>query len=434
MSASPEVRGNRTSPRGSLRSHVPALTGVRAVAALLVVGTHAAFATGQLTHGYLGAIYARLEIGVAIFFALAGFLLFRPWVRAAATASPPPSLAHYARRRWRRIMPAYVVAVLATFAVYTVFTPGPNPGQSWLGLLRYLTLTQIYTDNFLVTYLHTGLSQMWSLAVEVSFYAALPGLAYVLLRRTGEWQPRATLVRLAALAAVTPIWLVIANTTDLLPNSAGMWLPAHLASFVGGMALAVLGTLGTRWRARTTLPIAGALYLVAATPLGGVIVGADPAWAPVTKALLYATIAMLVVGPLALNQRDDAYTRALSSRPMVWLGEISYEIFLLHVPIMAVTMSLVLRWPLFTGSMAGLYATTLALTIPLAWALHRFTREDPPVTPASPAQGATAPTPARGVTPRPSPRGSAPRPSVTILRERTPDHSQIRRRPSLLAQ
>ena len=46
-------------------------------------------------------------------------------------------------------MPGYVVAVMATFAVYTVFTPGPNPGQTWHGLLRYLTLTQIYTDNYL---------------------------------------------------------------------------------------------------------------------------------------------------------------------------------------------------------------------------------------------------------------------------------------------
>ena len=76
-------------------------------------------------------------------------------------------------------MPGYVVTVLATFALYTVFTPGPNPGQTWHGLLRYLTLTQIYTDNYLDRrYLHTGLSQMWSLAVEVSFYAVLPGLAY----------------------------------------------------------------------------------------------------------------------------------------------------------------------------------------------------------------------------------------------------------------
>ncbi len=193
---------------------------MRAVAALLVVGTHAAFATGQLTHGYLGGIYARLEIGVAIFFVLSGFLLFRPWVLAAASGTPPPQLTRYTRNRLRRIMPGYLVAVLATFAVYTVFTPGPNPGQTWDGLLRYLTLTQVYTDNFLATYLHPGLSQMWSLAVEVSFYAVLPGLAYVLLRvrRPIAWRPVRTLTGLAALGAVAPAWLLIAHTTDALPK------------------------------------------------------------------------------------------------------------------------------------------------------------------------------------------------------------------------
>lgn len=370
--ASLEARGNRVLPGRATPSHAPALTGMRAVAALLVVGTHAAFATGQLTHGYLGAIYARLEIGVAIFFALSGFLLFRPWVHAAASDSEPPPLARYARHRFRRIMPAYLVVVLTTFAVYTVFTPGPNPGQTWHGLLRYLTLTQIYSDNFLLTYLHPGLSQMWSLAVEVSFYAVLPALAYLMLRRRAAWRPAVILTRLAALAAVTPVWLLIADTTDLLPNSAGMWLPAHLACFTGGMALAVLEVLGTRWRARATLPLVVVLYLAAATPLGGVILGADPAWAPVTKACLYATIATLVVGTVVLAL-PNRFAQFLGSRPLVWLGEISFEVFLLHVVVMAIVMNLVLRWPLFTGSLAGLYLATLTITIPLAWALHRHT-------------------------------------------------------------
>ncbi|OBB01504.1 acyltransferase [Mycobacteriaceae bacterium 1482268.1] len=370
MSASPTARGSRVQRGGASRSNIPALTGLRAVAALLVVGTHAAFATGALTHGYLGAIFARLEIGVAIFFALSGFLLFRPWVIAATTATPPPSLARYARHRFRRIMPAYVVAVLATFGVYTVFTPGPNPGQTWHGLVRYLTLTQIYTDNYLVTLLHPGLSQMWSLAVEASFYAALPALAWLVLRRGAR--PSAALTRLAAMAAVTPAWLIVAHTTDLLPNSAGTWLPAHIACFVGGMTLAVLAAIGTRWRVGVTLPVAAALYLAVATPIGGAILGGDPAWVPVTKALFYASIAMLVVGTAVLGPASR-YTRILGSRPMVRLGEISYEIFLLHVAVMAVVMSLVLRWPLFTGSLVTLYLVTLGVTIPLAWTLHRFT-------------------------------------------------------------
>ena len=113
-------------------------------------------------------------------------------------------------------MPAYLVTVLATFAVYTVFTPAPNPGQTWSGLLRYLTLTQIYTDNYVLTYLHPGLSQMWSLAVEVAFYAVLPILAYLLLTVLcrGRWQPEVLLAGLFGLAAVSPLWLIVVNSTD----------------------------------------------------------------------------------------------------------------------------------------------------------------------------------------------------------------------------
>ena len=372
MSASPEASGIATLRSDAAQSRIPALTGMRAIATLLVIGTHAAFATGKLTHGYLGAIYARLEVGVAVFFVLSGFLLFRPLAAAAASGGPLPDTARYFRHRVRRIAPAYLVVVLATFELYVVFTPGPNPAQTWHGLLRYLTLTQIYTDDYLVTYLHPGLSQMWSLAVEASFYAALPALAYVLLRMRAGWRPGRTLADLALLGAIAPGWLLIA-ASGVLPNSAGMWLPAHLGCFAGGMALAVLHIRGARWRARTALASAAALFLVVATPVGGAIIGPDPVWVPAAKSLLYAAIATLAVGALVLGDWPR-YGRILSSRPMTWLGQISYEIFLLHVVVMAVTMHVVLRWQLFTGSLLGLYLATLMVTVPLAWALHAVTR------------------------------------------------------------
>jgi len=377
MSASLEARDDATRAGGPSQasSRTPALTGVRAVAALLVVGTHAAFATGYLTHGFVGVVYARLEVGVAIFFVLSGFLLFRPWVRATAGGAPSPSVPRYARRRVRRVVPAYVVTVIATFEIYTVFTPGPNPGQSWHGLLRHLTFTQVYTADSRTTILHPGLTQMWSMAVEVAFYAVLPVLAYLLLQVLcrGEWRPRRILAGLGGLALVSPVWIFLVHGADVLPNSATMWLPAHLTWFLGGMALAVLQTHGARCSAKIAIPLTLTLYLLVATPIGGALLGPEQVWQPVVKSMLYAAVGTLAVAPLALDS-PSWYSRVLASRPMVWLGEISYEIFLLHVVIMALVMHLVLRWPLFTGSMPGLMVATLALTIPAAWGLNRVTR------------------------------------------------------------
>ena len=186
----------RLEAQGGLESvaapeRVASLTGIRAVAALLVVATHAAYTTGKYTHGYVGLVYSRMEIGVPIFFVLSGFLLFGPWVKATAAGGrlavgPPlcvaPGAADHAGIRGhggRGVL------------LYHFRDAGPNPGHTWIGFLRNLSLTQIYTDQYMYSYLHQGLTQMWSLAVEVAFYVVLPLLAWLLLvvlcRR--RWRP-----------------------------------------------------------------------------------------------------------------------------------------------------------------------------------------------------------------------------------------------------
>jgi peptidoglycan/LPS O-acetylase OafA/YrhL len=363
----------------STAERVASLTGVRAVAALLVVLTHAAYTTGEYAQGFTGLVYSRMEIGVPIFFVLSGFLLFRPWVEAAARGGPPPAVRRYAWHRVRRIMPAYVVTVVAAYLVYHFRTAGPNPGHTWLGLFRNLTLTQIYTDNYLYSYLHQGLTQMWSLAVEAAFYVVLPLIAYVLIVVLcgRAWRPRLLLAGLAAFAAVSPLWLWLVHSVDWLPDGAQLWLPTYLAWFIGGMLLAVLQATGARVYALAAIPVAVVCYLIASTPIAG-----EPTTSPaelreaLAKTAFYAVIATLTVAPLALGDRGW-YSRMLASRPMVFLGEISYEIFLIHLVTMEVVMVEILRYPIYTGSVLWLFVGTMVVTIPLAWLLHRCTRVRP---------------------------------------------------------
>jgi peptidoglycan/LPS O-acetylase OafA/YrhL len=374
LSTGLEVQGGLESV--SKAERVASLTGIRAVAALLVMLTHAAYTTGKYNHGYVGLMYSRMEIGVPIFFVLSGFLLFGPWVRAVASDGSPPSVRRYAWHRVRRIMPAYVVAVLAAYLLYHWRTAGPNPGHSLIGLLRNLTLTQIYTDNYLYSYLHQGLTQMWSLAVEVAFYVVLPLMAYLLIvvlcRR--RWRPGLLLAGLAGFALITPAWLILVHTTDFLPDGAQLWLPTYLAWFIGGMVLAVLQPLGVRAYAMACIPLALVSFFIASTPIAG-----EPTTSPnelreaLVKAAFYAVIATLLVAPLALGDRGW-YAKFLASRPMVFLGEISYEIFLIHLIAMELVMVEILRFPIYTGSIFVLFLGTLLVTVPLAWLLHRFTR------------------------------------------------------------
>ncbi len=141
--------------------------------------------------------------------------------------------------------------------------------------------------------------------------------------------------------------------------------------------LAVWQPMGVRCYAFAAIPLAVICYFIVSTPIAGAPT-TSPASLPeaIWKTVFYAVIATLAVAPLALGGAEASgwYYRLLASRPMVWLGEISYEIFLIHLVTMEFAMVYIVRAHVYTGSMLNLFVATLVVTIPLAWLLHRFTR------------------------------------------------------------
>ncbi|MCF3938621.1 MULTISPECIES: acyltransferase family protein [Gordonia] len=358
-----------------MAARIPSLTGIRTIAALAVCLTHAAFWTGHYTDDFAGRLLSRFEIGVALFFVLSGYLLFSPWVDALAGRRGQPSVGRYFWHRARRILPAYWLTVLAVYALFLVYTPpdAAPTGTGWSGFARNMTLTQVYG----LGHLHSGLTQMWSLAAEVVFYLVLPviagGLTLICRHR---WRPDLLIVGLVALMSVSPIWsVVVAGSTDLSPT-ARLWAPAFFGWFVAGMLLAVVGRLVSRWDPTISVAVAVGPFLLSGTAIAGEpTITPTTASATIVKHLLYVVVAVGVIGPLTIRGGDgrDWWARLCGSRPMVWFGEISYEFFLVHLVVLEVVMDLI-GWRVFSGSTAVAFLLTSAISVPVAWLLRRITR------------------------------------------------------------
>lgn len=363
------------------RDWFPGLHAVRALGAACVVGTHVGFYTGRTLHGPFAGTLARLDAGVALFFVLTGFLLFRPYVLAARGDRPRPGTRRYLRHRALRILPAYWAVVLVCMALLPPL--GATPPLS--DLLHHLTLTQVYGLGIQ----HTGLTQAWSLCVEVSFYLLLPLLARLILRGRGSrWTYAVLLVLAVGSAAWTP-YLTATNAIDV--RIAGQWLPGFLDWFIAGMALALAqvqlaaGGAG-RWLRRledlatapgTCWAAALAVFAIATSSLAGPTsiradIDAPTPSSVLVKNLLYLVAAALVVLPLVLGDQEQGLARRLlASAPARFLGEISYGVFLWHLAVLEAVVR-VRHQPLFSGSWVVTFLLVWGATLPVAWASYRF--------------------------------------------------------------
>jgi peptidoglycan/LPS O-acetylase OafA/YrhL len=348
----------------------PALNAVRAAGALMVVLTHAAFNTGRINDGWVGAMLARFDFGVTLFFVLSGFLLSRPWFLAAALGRPGPSGRHYLWKRALRILPLYWVVVVVAFLVDPL-----NDDATWEDWVSQLTLTQLYRHDLLAS----SLTQMWSLCTEVAFYLVLPLLCVLLTgRRPTTLRLRRVLGGAGLLSVAGVVWQVVVAQIPGYEAHYAQWLPGFLPWFMIGTAFAAVSadlTVHPRQHPLERLGrdlvgcwiLAVAIFALACSPLAGPRLLLTPdGWQAGAKIVLYAAAGAFFVLPLVFGpEREGSARRQLCGPIPVWLGDISYGIFAIHM----IVLTVVFRWldlAVFTGRFLTVALLTTAITLVLA--------------------------------------------------------------------
>lgn len=300
----------------------PDIEGLRAVAILTVLAHHAGL---PLHGGY---------IGVDVFFVISGYLITGLLVKELWSTGRISWL-RFVGRRIRRLLPAAVLVIAVTAAVSFVVVPGLRRRDIGIDLMAAAG----YVVNWVfasreVDYLASDtkpspVQHFWSLAVEEQFYVVWPLLLILLalvVRRPGR---RAVLVALGALVAASFAWSVWYSHTDVRPafftTTTRVWelgIGALLAVALAGRARP---EVARRWAAPLGWAALAALLAVAVLLPGGID------W-PSFWALL-PTVPTAILLWVGWQGAANGPVRVLGSRPMVWVGGLSYSIYLWHWPV-----------------------------------------------------------------------------------------------------
>jgi peptidoglycan/LPS O-acetylase OafA/YrhL len=295
----------------------------------------------------LGTLFASGASGVPFFFILSGMVL--TW-----SARPGTSAAVFWRRRAARVLPNHVVTWLVVLAMTAVAGLGFAAGPALTGLV----LLQSWVPD--EAYYFGGNTPAWSLSCELAFYAVFPVLL-PLLRRVPP--PRLGWV---AAGLVGGIWLVPLLS---LPMSDGLaywfvWIfPVTRAlEFALGIVVALLVASG-RWRG-PSLRVAAVLALTAylTVPL---------VWERWEWVAWTAGPFALLIGAAAASESHGNGSSILASRPMVWLGTISFAFYLVHLPVISVLGRLLGHDTSAPRALVSI-AVMLSCAVLAAWLLHRL--------------------------------------------------------------
>jgi peptidoglycan/LPS O-acetylase OafA/YrhL len=339
----PEVGGleSAAQPQGKGAAvRFPCFDGYRAIAALCVLVTHVGFTSGLNGRSSFGAYTARMDIGVAIFFVISGFLLYRPFVAARFSDRAGPAVVPYFWRRALRIFPAYWVALTIVIFVLDRGTRDLESLTLWYGLVH------IYSFDHVIG----PIVQSWSLGTEISFYVFLPAYAWFMSRVIGGGSERrrlrTELIALAVMYVSAFVFRSVFLTADASPRVNGTvtkWLLANLDLFALGMLLAVVSVWVSRGEGRRAplgvdrprapvvcWALAALAFWVVSTRLDlpRQTIDFEPL-GELAQQFLYGLIALLLLIPGVFGAQDRGIVRAFLRHPVLQaLGLISYGLYL----------------------------------------------------------------------------------------------------------
>jgi peptidoglycan/LPS O-acetylase OafA/YrhL/Flp pilus assembly protein TadD len=307
----PDSTGPGLAAQGDYR---PALDGLRAVAILMVIAYHDRVLRG----GFLG---------VDVFFVLSGFLitsiLLREW-NATGTIRLP----RFYARRFLRLAPALCLFVFVAWALVHWIKPGLSGQLSG----RWAGLALLYISNLAIAYGREyplgEVSICWSLALEEQFYLLWPLSLRTLLRQRPGRTTVAVLIAAFVLSALGLRYLLLARH----PEDPGLWLRVYFGpdtrgdGLLMGCLLALLFHRPPEGRLASATVLGGGAGIGVLAYLASTREIADFVAHPLLFSVSAAAAVLVLLGALT----PGPLKRALELSPLVWIGQLSYSLYLWH--------------------------------------------------------------------------------------------------------